>query len=313
MRLAFIGDIHIDDKRPKFRKDDYCLAIIQKLDWILTWCRNNNIDKIILLGDVFERKDVGGRARNLALKVFKKHFKIENAPEVLCTVGNHDTGNDLINFKNTALFTLCQVGYIKILDYDPESMVAFAHHTVDLDRRLVAEGLQHEEALIWSVHGTILTHPTPQYGVNFHDLKIAGPAQLVVCGHIHDYYRAKRADGKRLVNPGHIGRNKFLPNIKEHILQFLVVEHDREKITKYDFIKIECAKPYQDVFDLDKIKLQKHIRKQVKQLITTGDELALESFSIQNIIDLASKLNLENEVLELIAKYLGDAYNNGLG
>ena len=308
MKLAFIGDIHIDDKQPKFRSDDYCQTIAKKLNWALTWCRENNVDKVILLGDVFNKKEVGGRARNLTIQVFKKHISAPNAPEILCTIGNHDTGNDMINFKNTTLFTLSQVGFLTIKRnpaYDPESMVAFGHHTVKIDQEISENGLMHPEALIWALHAAVYYQPS-QYGIDFNHIEINGPAKLLVCGHIHSAYQCRRSDGIELINPGPIARTAFTPGVRNQKIQMLVVEHDRKSIIKKDFIDI----PYMDVndvFHIEKIQMQKSIKKQVKSLIETTDDYDIDTFSVHNIIDLAKKQKLSADSIELITKYLVDA------
>ena len=308
MKLAFIGDIHMDDRQPKFRSDDYCLSIAKKLNWAFTWCRENNVDKIILLGDVFHKKEVGGRARNLTIKVFKNHINTPNAPEILCTIGNHDTGNDMVNFKNTTLYTLSQVGFLTIKqnpNYDPESMVAFGHHTVDLDQQIIDNGLMHPEALIWSLHATVYHQPS-QYGIDFNTIQIEGPAKLIVCGHIHAFYQATRTDGIQLINPGPISRMAFTPGIKNQKIQMLIVEHDRKTILNKQFVDIPHDS-VDDDFHIEKIQMQKNITKHVNQLVFPSGNYALEVFNIHNIIELAKTQKLSTNAIELITQYLVDA------
>lgn len=123
MKIAFIGDAHIDDRKPLSRIDDYTVSVARKVDWALTWCRDNNVDKIVFLGDIFSRKDPGGRSRNMLIKIFKKHYAAENPIEVWTTIGNHDTSNDTANIKTSTLWTLIEVGYLKYGEYDPESKI----------------------------------------------------------------------------------------------------------------------------------------------------------------------------------------------
>ena len=308
MKLAFIGDVHLDDKTPGTRSDDYCLTVIKKLDWIFNWCLNNDVDKIILLGDLFHRREVGGRARNLCLRVFKKYYNKPGFPPVIATVGNHDTGNDLNNLKRTTLWTLVIGGYIKTMEYDPDSKVAFLHHHVHVDEEIKNNGLHHDEALIWSSHASIYTSAY-KYAVDFHALDITGPCQLVVTGHVHATYSCKRRDGKMLINPGHIGRNAFLAQTPKHPIQFLVVEHDGSKILSTEYIPIEIAKNYEEVFNLEKINTQKNIRKKVKSLVAQGISGTLEGFSVDAIMKLAKQQIKSKSVLELIYKYLGAAHD----
>jgi predicted phosphodiesterase len=306
MKLAFIGDVHLDDKNPRMRMDDYCVSIIKKLDYVLTWCRDNQVDKIILLGDLFHKSNVGGKARNLCVKLMKKHYAHPGAPQIYATIGNHDTGNDVHNIKSTTLWTLVQIGYVTICDYDPESRVAFKHHHVHIDEELEKTGLNHDEALIWSVHATIT--PTQRtYPVYFGNMPISGPSKLVICGHVHATYSSKRPDNRILINPGNIGRNKFLAQVPNQPVQFLVVEHDNINIGKMQYIDIETAQPYDKVFNLEKINTRKKILQQVRDLVLLSDSGEIESYTFSAIIELAKKQISSESVIELIAKYLGEA------
>ena len=240
--------------------------------------------------------------------MFKNHINTPNAPEILCTIGNHDTGNDMVNFKNTTLYTLSQVGFLTIKqnpNYDPESMVAFGHHTVDLDQQIIDNGLMHPEALIWSLHATVYHQPS-QYGIDFNTIQIEGPAKLIVCGHIHAFYQATRTDGIQLINPGPISRMAFTPGIKNQKIQMLIVEHDRKTILNKQFVDIPHDS-VDDVFHIEKIQMQKNITKHVNQLVFPSGNYALEVFNIHNIIELAKTQKLSTNAIELITQYLVDA------
>jgi predicted phosphodiesterase len=307
MKLAFIGDIHLDDKNPGSRIDNYCVAVIKKLDWVFNWCREHEVDKIILLGDLFHRRDVGGRARNLCVKLMQKHYSFPGAPEILATIGNHDTGNDSANLKSTTLWTFVQVGYIKICDYDEASRVAFKHHEVYVEEDIVKNGLSHPDALIWSAHAYIMPAAN-KFAISFDDIAIDGPAKAIICGHVHATYSAKRQDGKILINPGNVGRNAYLNLVKTQPVQFLVIEHDNTNITGMEYIDIEAALPYDRVFNIDKIKKQAKIRNQVRDLVSTGDGVDIDIYSLDAIIELAKKQISKQSVVDLIAKYLGEAH-----
>lgn len=314
MRLVFIGDVHLEDKKPPTRLDDYTLSVAKKIDWILGWCRENSVDKIIFLGDIFSKKEPGGRSTNMLIKIFKKHYSKPNAPDLFVTIGNHDTSNDHDNIKSSTLWALIEIGYLKKTEYDPDSRIAFKHNSVHIDTELKNNGLSHPEALIWSVHASIAPIAYKKYQVDFSSLNISGPAKLIVCGHIHDFYKSKREDGRALINPGNIGRAHFSSHTKDNPVQILVVDHNGSKIEKVTYVPVEIAEPYDKVFDMEKIKLRIKMKKLIKKLSSTNSDLdddEYDGFSLDNIIGLAKKkFDNNNEVLELITQYIGAANDN---
>lgn len=307
-KIVFIGDVQLDDRTPRMRKDDYCLAIIKKLNWIFQWCVHNKIDRIYFLGDLFNRKEVGGRARNLLIRLFKKFHDQDGFPDCYITIGNHDTSNDLNNLKTSTLWTLIQIGYLKYTEYDPEFRVAFVHNYVKVDRDITEKGLHHKDALIWSVHASLYPNEY-EYALNFNDIDITGPAKLFVCGHIHSSYTCKRKDGRILINPGHIGRNAYNETIPGHKVQILYVEHDGENILKKQLVPVETALDYKEVFDIERINLQAHIKDQVKKIV--HDNSSVDTYEgihdIDTVIEFAKKTIKNKNVVELITKFLGEA------
>lgn len=306
VKIVFIGDVQLDDRPPKTRIDDYCMEVLRNLNYIFQWCCDNEVTHLVFLGDLLNRKEVGGRARNLLLKLFTKYRQKPEFPKVLFTVGNHDTGNDVHNIKNTTLWSFVEIGYGTVTDYDPETKIAFKHHHVHVDSEIQEHGLIHPEALIWSVHASL--YPTQyQYAMDFHEIKVSDPAELVVCGHIHSIYTCKRkSDKKLLVNPGHIGRNAYVPQIRDNPVQFLVVEHDGTVIHTCFFEPVKNAKKYDEIFDLEKIEFQKKVKKQVSAIIQQTNNGDMETFAVSDVLDLARKQIKDLEVIELLVKYFGE-------
>ena len=70
-RVMFVGDIHLSDKQPKNRLDNYCEAIKEKLCECLTVAEERKLDAVVLLGDLFENFEVGPLLRNQTLEILK--------------------------------------------------------------------------------------------------------------------------------------------------------------------------------------------------------------------------------------------------
>ena len=64
VKILFIGDNHVDDQKPINRKDDYLAATIDELRESLEIAIAEKVDAAVLLGDLFNRIQPGGEARN---------------------------------------------------------------------------------------------------------------------------------------------------------------------------------------------------------------------------------------------------------
>ena len=52
-KFVFITDLHIANKQPVSRIDNYNESIFKKLKWVLGYCVRNKVKKLIIGGDLF--------------------------------------------------------------------------------------------------------------------------------------------------------------------------------------------------------------------------------------------------------------------
>ena len=133
----FVGDIHLMDKQPKNRLDDYSLAIRTKLIECFMIAEKEKVDAVVLLGDLFEVYEVGPLLRNQTLDILKgvpNGNKPWPFPIYVC-VGNHDLDSSS-NLEKTALGTLISAGYLIKTNYEPTLGISFAHYHPSLDREI---------------------------------------------------------------------------------------------------------------------------------------------------------------------------------
>jgi DNA repair exonuclease SbcCD nuclease subunit len=306
MKVAFFGDCHINTRNPGLRIDDYCLTIIKKLHEGLTWCREqSDIDGIVLLGDLFHIREPGGRARNLTIKILKKHLDL-GGQKIYSCVGNHDTSNDHHTLERSALWSLHESGLIKICDYIPKLKIALKHHTVTVDNEIKNDGLSHDKALIWATHASIFPSQFGRF-VDFNQINITGPCKLIVTGHIHDSYRVKREDGIKLINPGSIAREKLDDKTPEHKVRFLVVDYDDKKINSAKYIPLKY-KPFEEVFDIDKAEHRKLLSKNIEEIVIHDNSREYEGLTPNAIVELAKSEDFSDGVIKIIHKYIGEAH-----
>lgn len=108
-RYLACADLHITDKTPRYRKDDYPETCLRKLDWIVE--EANRRDAILLIsGDMFDSTAMKWEIVNRVIEILRK---CKHLPVAIA--GQHDMVNKVENLINTPLFNLWVSGVLYIL------------------------------------------------------------------------------------------------------------------------------------------------------------------------------------------------------
>lgn len=114
MNLLFFGDLHLADKPPAGRVDDYAQTILDKIAAIAHLCREHQVQYALGAGDIFHVKQPSRVSHALVQRAIEV-FKAFPCP-VLVVPGNHDLGPDgLQSLPRQPLGTLEKAGTIRIL------------------------------------------------------------------------------------------------------------------------------------------------------------------------------------------------------
>jgi DNA repair exonuclease SbcCD nuclease subunit len=239
-KVLFVGDNHISGKTPANRIGSYLEDTVNKLKDCLNIGREEKVDAIVLLGDLFDVREVTPEARNLTLAALRSQENGLPWPfPVYITVGNHDIQSSF-PLDKSSLGTLIAAGFLKKEDYVPELGIAFAHFHPDLDKNIL-EGL------------LVTKHPNNS---------------LIISGHIHHPMSYTRSDGKRFINPGAIGRTSATKDSLTRILKVYLLEYDLDgTIYNEKYLDLPSAKPAELVFKLDQIETTKQSKTEVKEFI----------------------------------------------
>lgn len=267
MNLLFFGDLHIADKAPSGRVDDYAASILKKLDSISTLCKQEKVQYAISLGDVFHIKQPNRVSHALTQDLIVA-FKRFHCP-VYVVPGNHDLGPDGIeSLPRQPLGTLERAGAIRIassftqleappptrggpieneyawLIPRPYSAVAEGVHDGEVDPSYYTL-LEGEQQAISSLP------PAPVIGVAH--ASIVGPGDsrqyptvpvdmipgieeydLLVSGHLHECLGVipiRTTDHTLFANPGSIGRTRRDISSYARTVEVLLVEVSGGKLT----------------------------------------------------------------------------------
>ena len=309
-RVMFVGDIHLSDKQPKNRLDNYCEAIKEKLCECLTVAEERKLDAVVLLGDLFENFEVGPLLRNQTLEILKgapNGNKPWSYPIYIC-VGNHDLDSSS-NLEKTTLGTLINAGYLIKKDYEPSLGISFAHYLPTLDSEIKAGKLTTSSAIIWVCHASISTalDRFQEYTFLFENTPLHPNTNLVISGHIHHAMDQVRSDGKRFINPGAISRySASKDNLKKDI-QILILEYTLDgEIKSEEYYKLKCAKPYDQVFKMEEIQLAKDQKNETKEFKLKVASMRTNSWHFTTLDDklvalkeMAKQADISDEISEI--------------
>jgi predicted phosphodiesterase len=205
-KVIFVGDPHLDSRTPVSRLDDYRVLTLEKLKNLYLLAVDQNVDHVVMTGDMFHRYDVPISYLNevmFALKMFK-HAGID----VWSIIGNHDIPHNVMDyFKNTPLSLLFQSGLLKQLGDSGNALqlantrirgLSFTEDVDDLEK--IRPGEQYELLVMhYAIDNTVANESIP-----FEKLE---PFDVVVCGHDHMYYPPLLKDnGTRYYRPGSFTR-----------------------------------------------------------------------------------------------------------
>jgi len=313
-KVMFIGDIHLMDKQPKNRLDDYSLAIRTKLIECLTIAEERQLDAVVLLGDLFEVYEVGPLLRNQTLDILKgvPNGNIPWSFPIYVCVGNHDLDSSS-NLEKTALGTLIAAGYLVKTDYEPYLGISFAHYHPSLDRDIKAGHLTTSSAIIWVCHASISNKLDRfgEYTFLFEDTPLHPNTSLVISGHIHHEMKQTRSDGKRFINPGAISRYSASRDNLEKDIEILILDYTLDgEIINEEYIKLKSAKPANEVFKLDEIKAAKDLKKDTLEFKIKVAQMRTHSWQFTSLDDKLAALKVmaeQSEIGEEITNIVIDA------
>lgn len=276
IRALVVGDLHNDNRQPPTRRDDYMAACLNELRECMEIGKKHAVDYALFLGDIFHRMEPSGECRNEVIKILQRD--LEGQPYAfrkLVVVGNHDVKNSPDNLKASALGTLIRTRCLEYGDYFEEYGLALGHYRESIHEEMRAGLLKSRPAKIWAVHAYVVPgeFTASDYAI-FDEVPMPAECELLLAGHLHMPMELQRADGKRLINPGSVGRPKASA---EHIgrqpkVLLMKYELDGEIQTRYSELK--SPMPAEDIFYLDEAKERAVSRKAAREFVKQVNSLS---------------------------------------
>lgn len=282
MEISFIirTDVHISDRAPASRCDDYMESCLEKLTQIRDLARERDVTAVLDNGDFFHNKSASRNSHLLVRKVADLHHTYP-CP-VYVNPGNHDFpyGNvDYVHQQPLGVLFSTRVfermtdhmfevadGGLKVRVVGFPYKVHFEVQEWDLERG-------DEDLLIVCAH----TYATPEGNEWYGKEKVQSYSELAECspdififGHLHLDQGIQEVRGKTFFNLGSMTRGSLTEDNLERIprVGYLSIQKDPDGQVSYshEAIPLKVA-PASEVFDLEKHERLKEERKDIDQFL----------------------------------------------
>ena len=283
-KILTFADVHLADKNPGARIDNYRDAILGKLEQIRDICDEKKIDVAICAGDLFHIKTPSKNSHYLVSRVISI-FKSFPCP-VYAIYGNHDIRQDNVStLPSQPFYTVMQSGAVKYLNDEyflnkkirVFGMDYIANPEVeDFNRKRESEQIQ-----ICVAHVNASSKFEDLFGervYRYQDLKKTSP-DIFIFGHYHPDQGIEIHNNKHFVNVGSICRGSLKTDEINRIPSVGYIEIKKDWTIHSDKIELEVS-PSSEIFDLElKVKeeneqkeLEKFIGEMKDKMINDSDE-----------------------------------------
>ena len=319
MKILFMTDTHLTAKSPQSRTDIYETTTLKKFTEIGHIIKNNNVDLVIHGGDMFHTAKVSLRYAGHIAEIIKSW-----GVPVHVVPGNHDVyGYNLSTIDQTILGLYSRSGVIKLLTRDNPLLVDINGSTLaiegqeyyaDIDKGNMTD---YRIDTVGADYSLLVTHsmllPKPFFPDIPHTLieNVVTDANLVLAGHYHPGFDEVLMNGTYFINPGATIR---VESSRMEIPKVMVLDFQEKPgggiVAGWDYIKLQSAKPREDVFDIANKLAKKHSNQVVtafKQDIESIESLKNANSITDMVLAMSSEMQIPKDVSNIAIKHITDA------
>jgi len=314
MRLTAItiGDVHLADKTPASRLDNYRETLFEELMMARKVALEEKADVVLITGDIFDVKSPKLNSHYLVSKAISL-FSSFPCP-VYSIIGNHDiTANRIDSLDKQPLAVLFNSGALKRLDKETINGVDILgiHFNENNSYETLSQKKQDGKPLIAVCH--VLASPTggDMFGEPIFSYKTLASSEsevdVYVFGHYHHDQGIQKIGKKSFVNIGSLARGALS---KENV--------DRQvKVGKvvWDGKKFECSeiplpvKSGSEIFNIEKKQEIEHRETEIEKFVSTLNKTDLFE-NISTLEETIKEMRLDSAIRIRVTEYLN---NRGAG
>lgn len=293
MKFMCLGDLHLTDRTPENRTDDFPQTQLEKIKWILELAKRTYCDCILQPGDFFDYSTVSNELMRTYISLFRQF-----GMPIFTILGQHDQRYHNQSIKNTPLGVLDAAGAVSIV-----------RSPMDIGGKVTVFG----SGWGWSVpepalkkvfnvlicHKMIIDDEKVWAGQTGHE--VARPFllktgySLIVSGDNHQRFQVSSQGGdKHLVNCGSLMRSRV--DQIHHCPAVYTVNSDTRKIEEF----IIPVKDIRTVMNLPEDAMEKEkIEEFIKWAMEEKERLGI---FIEQLSENEKALDYKKRVMEYVAE-----------
>lgn len=319
INLVWRTDVHLSDRAPSSRTDDWADAVFDKLGQVRDLAREVNAAAIIDGGDFFHIKSPGRNSHALVNRT-AEHHSTYPCP-VYCTPGNHDSVyGDYSFLPQQPLGVLYSTGVYKRLYDEHEAVfthdgitvrvVGIPYHGTSYDMERFTSIVKGDEDILICVAHVLASH---KGGTMFEGEDIIKYADLVdtapdvyLFGHWHKDQGVEEIGGKQFVNIGSLTRGALSQDNMDRIPSAAVLRCTEQGVEIE--VKPLNVRPAEEVFDVEGRARQVKRQVEMDSFVEAIREALQPTEGEQTLTEAVEGMdNVPNEIRERALAYLESA------
>jgi len=298
MKFLCIGDVHLSEKTPENRTDNYPNTQYEKIIWILGLAVKNKCDALLQPGDLFDNFLVSDRLKRRYIELFSE-YKIP----IFMVPGQHDLRYHNSEIENTPVGILDAAKVIHIVS-EPIEIGNVAIYGAGWEKEVPK--IQNKNKFnILITHRMIINDEKiwfgqKEYTLSNHLLKKSG-FDLIVSGDNHTSFLLEdKKTNTKLINCGSLMRARA--DQLNHKPICYIVDSDSNILEKFSI----PINDYKSVLCVDKVDEEKERNEKLEEYIeelNSDVEIAGLDFK-KNMIVFLKENCIESGVSELISECL---------
>ena len=319
INLVWRTDVHLSDRAPSSRTDDWADAVFDKLGQVRDLAREVGAAAIIDGGDFFHIKSPGRNSHALVNRT-AEHHSTYPCP-VYCTPGNHDSVyGDYAFLPQQPLGVLYSTGVYKRLYDEHEAVfthdgitvrvVGIPYHGTTYDMERFTSIVKGDEDILICVAHVLASH---KGGTMFEGEDIVKYADLVdtapdvyLFGHWHKDQGVEEIGGKQFVNIGSLTRGALSQDNMDRIPSAAVLRCT-DKGVEIEVVPLN-VRPAEEVFDVEGRARQVKRQVEMDSFVEAIREALQPAEGEQTLTEaVAGMSDVPNEIRERALAYLESA------
>lgn len=311
--LLTVGDVHLADRTPASRKDDYKIETFNELRMIARLAVKENAAAVLFTGDIFHEKSAKMNSHSLVREAISV-FSSFPCP-AYSIVGNHDISyNRMETLEKQPLGVLFESGALKHLKR--ETIGEFEVVGVDFDEHATYESLKPKKThtdgkLVAVCH--VYAEPVerdlfgePVFG--YDKIGDGSDVDVYVFGHYHHDQGIVHIGDKRFVNIGSLSRGSLNKENLDREVKIGKLSVGKDGKVLCEELKLP-VRPATEIFDIEKKKAIEEKENEIEQFVASlGKANLFESLS--SLETTIRSMELESSVKTRVEQYLN---NRGAG